>query len=337
MQIAARRLLDLSVSLRPLPSKTAEALPIEQVAQVDVKATREAYEGVSNTSLEASALSTARLDFGVLSSSDFEALKTEFGGRSQVPYESGRSYEAVDFLPPALQALHGRDLETPEPAVIPDSASWWQLPVGADKLVDLTANCHGTAWEAAQAYRGQPGLDIFYADASRMDGLLADKATFELVPAGVANQKLVPDVLQPGDLVAFYRDGGAEDLLHTAVYAGGGLLFEKPNTEGHQGADAPYRLSTPDMARRPVEHFLGGSALQLKVFRALGPLPEPEEAFTSEVEGLSSWEKSHGPLGMPLLSQLELSLGGGVRGEYLTTLVEQPVVLDASGRGVPAP
>jgi hypothetical protein len=338
---SAKPFLNLKVTLRDLNSTAVETLPIDSVAGVPVSsATRDAYVGVKNTFLEPSALSTARLTFGSVSSSEFQDLRREFGGLSQVPYQADRSYEAVDFLPPAMQALLGRDLEIPDRASMPGTAQWELLPYGEeDKMVDLTANCHGTSWEAMQAYQGQDDLDIFFGDAFRLDGLLEDTSKFERLPSAASGNSLSTQDLRPGDLLAYYNpnSGSLSNLLHTAVYAGGGLLFEKPDTEGQEDSDAPYRLSTPEMAKKPIEAFLDGP-VEIRAFRPSSPLPKPEDAFGAGLDdSVAEWQLTQGqPLGMPLLSQMEFGLGGGIRGQYVTTLVDQPVSIDHNGRGIAA-
>lgn len=336
----AQPYLNLSVKLRPLQATKAEALPIDSVAGVQVQsAGRDTYQNVKNSFLEPSALSTVHLSFGSLDAVQFDTLKKEFGGLTQVPYVPGRSYEAADFLPPAMQALIGRDLEIPaEPAFIPGSSNWALIPWDEERVVDLTANCHGTSYEAVSAYQGQDDLDIFFGDPGRMQYVLEDSGNFAPVGGVVTGSAIDTSKLSPGDVVAFSNPAAGEfsDLLHTSVYAGGGLFFEKPDTEGSDDSDAPYRLATQDMVKKPIEHFLEGP-VSAKVFRATAPLPKPEQAFGVELEqDVKNWETDQGrPLGMPLLTQLQLGIGGGIRGEGLTTLVDQPILLDATGRGAP--
>lgn len=333
-------LLDLKVRLRPLTTRTAETLPTTSVAGVEVKATREEYQGVSNSFLDTSALSTAKFDFGTVEADEFAKLKAEFGGKSQVTYQADRSYSAVDFLPPALQALAGKDLEVPERVKLPGSEALFNLPERENKPVDLTANCHGTAWEAVQAYQGQGELEIFLGDAIIMDGHLEDGRRFRSLGKLDAehSKELAQQSLQPGDVVAFYNPNGfmMTNLLHTATYAGGGLFFEKPDTE-RQDMDAPYRLATAEMVMKPIEKFLEGP-VEARMYRPEEMLPSPKAAFAAgNSEEIANWAKEQGrELGMPLLTQLEMGLGGGIRGEYLTSLVDVPVLLAADGRGAAA-
>lgn len=333
-------LAPLSVSLRRLSTHTAERLPIASVAGVPVtSASRDQYEGVTNTFLEPSALSTANVDFGTLDKAQFERLHAEFGGQSKVPYQAGRAYEAEDFLPPALQALAGRDLQVGDRVVLPRSSSLENLPHEEDKPVDLTTNCHGTSWEAMQAFQGQPDLDIFFGDAVAMECQLENPDRFDKIAEIGPDQTASLDAqrLQPGDVVAFYNPGAASvcTLLHTAVYAGAGLFFEKPDTESAD-YDAPYRLATAEMVRRPVEKFLEGPA-EARIYHPKESLPQAEETFAASNAGqIAEWARNEGQaLTMPLLTQMELSLGGGFRGEYLTALVPQPLSFDESGRGIP--
>ncbi len=285
------------------------------------------FQGMQNTFLDPAALTTVEATFGRLSPEQFASLQAEFGGRSQVPYGPARSYTAVDFLPPALQALVNQDLQPPAPVTLQNTAQIEMLPHQEDKTVDLTANCHATAYEAMAAYQGDTQLEIFNGEMIAMDDL-AHSDKFQAL--GDKPQKA-------GDMVQFYDTNEWKRytmLLHSAVYVGGGLYFEKPNTE-MEGEDSPYRLATWDTLSKPVATFSEGK-YETQAFRPVQPLPSAAESFASSMKTeLEHWSlaQTGQPLGAPLCISLEQSLGGGLRGEYATGLALQPVTLDADGRG----
>lgn len=284
------------------------------------------FGGVQNKFLEASALTTVEARFGPLSREQFQALHAEFGGRSEVAYNPVRDYEVVDFLPPALQALVNLDLEPPQPVKLENSAQLAVLPDQEDKRVDLTANCHATAYEAIAAYQGDAQLELFNGEMIVMDDL-AHSQSFESLGALPA---------RAGDLAQFYDTGEFKRytmLLHSAVYVGGGLYFEKPNTES-EGEDSPYRLATWETLTRPVAKYTEGR-FEALAFRPRQPLAAAEKTFASGAEPeFEAWALTQGgQLGRKLCQSLEQSLGGGLRGEYPTALFPLPLTRDALGRG----
>lgn len=289
--------------------------PLNQgpIAQVHPeKAQIQSFSAAKNDFLEPSALHTVQIDFGLLDAEEFANLHSEFGGRSETIYDPEREYTVRDFLPPVLQALVNQDLELPEPVTLPDSESTELLPWEGNKTVDLTMNCHATSWEAARAYQGdRRELNIFLGEMVVMDNLLA--SDFEVLPD--------ESDLKPGDIVAFEEVSDwarMTMLLHTAVYVGGGLYFEKPNTES-PGEDAPYRLATREMLEKPVSDYSDGSFKSI-AYRPRRELLSSQEAFGSHQ--LDEWALENGPLGLTTCSVLEQSMGGGILGEHATALAK---------------
>ena len=319
----------LKPEFREFPREDWQPFEVADIRGVDVEeAGTERFLGARNDFLHPTALRTADLDFGRLNATEFQALVSEFGGLSQVPYQAERDYEAADFLPPVLQALLNQDLEIPEAVVLPQSADYAWPPLGDDLPIDLTANCHGTSWEAMRSFQGHNDVaNIYLGEASVIDAALqSDK--FEKVGAP---GKRMPEGLKPGDVVAFDEESEwarMTMLLHTAVYVGGGLFFEKPNTES-QGEDSPYRLATWEMLTAPVEQYVDGR-YTAQAYRPRTPLAGAEETFRSDQ--LDEWVEKHGKLDKPVLTVIEPSMGGGIRGMWSTALATVPLEQNSSGR-----
>lgn len=318
------------------------AAPIPAVLGVPVELSRAlTFEGASNGFLHPSALTTLEVRFGRLSPAQTEALSSAFGGRSHVGWDPQRSYEVRDFLPPAVQALIDLDLEPPEAVVLPDTRKRtfdWLLPRDEDKIVSLTADCHGTAYAAVRAFQGHDAdVPIFIGDPLAMDDLTASnhfERIADLKGPDLADIAGLP--LRPGDVVQLFEDvqwGAITHILHSAVYVGGGLFFEKPNTE-MAGEDSPYRLATFEMVLKPVAHF-AGHLPKVRVSRPRGLLPEPEVIFESGFrDALERNARRKGrSIGLPLVRVMSYSLGGGTNGEQLVGITRFPIELASDGRG----
>lgn len=309
------------------------------VAGVPVKSANELqYSGVKGDN--ELMLRGADVQFGKLSPSQFDALKAEFGGRSQARYDANRSYSATDFLPPMLQGLIGKDLDTGAPVEIPGTeALAADLMSEGNLTIGSSPNCHGTAWEAARAFQGQTGAHVqfAYGDATTAQGVYLDLVKVARTEPG---QKLDLSKLKPGDIVSFGTadsTGAERDLLHSAVYAGGGLFFEKPDTESDDYRETPYRLVTLEQALAPIKHYVGDEPLVLTSLRPKGPLASPAQTFAAtdgpnELEALL--QKRGETTGKPLVLELYLGMGGGVKGMSLNAVLTKRLEVDAQGRGV---
>lgn len=280
------------------------------------------------------------VQFGKLTPPQFDALRAEFGGLSQVKYDTAREYSAIDFLPPTLQALVNRDLDT-GPTITIKGTKKLNDAMGNEGRGDLqigsTPNCHGTAWEVMRAYQGQPSthVNLLYGDAQLVGPEYEDAAKF--TPVGTAQAGKTSEFLaslKPGDVVAFKR--GEYELLHSAVYVGGGLFFEKPNTESDEYDESPYRLVTLDQAIAPIQEY-AGEAPVVSALRPKQPLPSGLEAFTTgeDAQNFEAWAGKKGQaVGKPLVREFEVSLGGGIRGLHFNAAEVRRVELGADGRGV---
>ena len=327
-QKSPRWLKDLKPTFREFPREDLRSLDIVSVGDVPVQeATCERFVGYRNDFLSSIALTTADVDFGKLSHQQFLSLKTEFGGLSEVAFNPGREYEAADFLPPVLQALLNQDLEIPEPVTLPESADYAWPPRGDDVPVDLTANCHGTSWTAVRSFQGNnETAEIFLGEAVTMDDALNSEA---FTPVGELG-KSQAEGLKPGDVVAFREKSDwarMTMLLHTATYVGGGLFFEKPDTE-RPTEDSPYRLATWDMIMTPVDDYAKGS-WEAQAYRPMKPLESAGKEFRSDM--LDEWQKTHGSLDKPVLTVIEPSMGGGTSGMWNTALASVPLIRNQTG------
>jgi hypothetical protein len=280
------------------------------------------------------------VSFGTLSRPQFDALKAEFGGKSAVPFDANRAYSAIDFLPPVLQGLVNRDLDTGNNITIPGTRKLAEeMRMGDLVEIGSTPNCHGTAWEMMRAYQGNASthVQLAYGDAQ----LIGDRYSTEFTAIATAKpgEKLDTSKLQPGDVVTFARhhpEFGEMDLLHSAVYVGGGLYFEKPDTESDKYAESPYRLVTLEQVTAPTADFLSEQP-SMTARRPNAALPPPAEAFASSSEDTGKLEallnKRGESIGRPLTTELIMGMGGGVRGMAFNAVVTRRVELDSSGRG----
>ncbi len=317
-------------------------LPSSSIAGVPVRsATELQFQDLTG----ANPLMARTLDvrFGTLTQPQFDALKREFGGLSQVKFDAGREYSAVDFLPPAMQALVNRDLDPGAPVKIPGSKalnSAMNEGTGRDRgelEIGSTPNCHGTAWEMMRAYQspGAPHVHLLYGDAQLVGPEYEDATRFQsLGKAAPGETPAFLKDLKPGDVVAFRQD--EHTLLHSAVYAGGGLFFEKPNTESDQYEESPYRLVTYDQAVAPIAEFLDGSP-SAEALRPKTTLPPGTEAFGTgeDAKKLEAWAAKKGlSVGKQLVREMEVGMGGGIRGLHFNAVETRRVEIGADGRGL---
>ena len=293
---------------------------------------------------DASQLVSLELGFGRLDKKQFELLKAEFGGLSEVPHTATRDYSVIDFLPPVVQALVHRDYDATAGVTLPGTQSLRDGP-GEDLIVSITPNCHGTAYEVARSYQQRvrpPTVSVLYGDAMPMVDAYDDTKLFK--PLGAAKPGDDPArllaQLRPGDLLAHrtWMDGAPGSLLHSAVYLGGGLVFEKPDTEV-EGNETPYRLATYAQSKALVAAAVGDEPAIL-AFRAQNLTPAADLFALARLDKklaqkLTSWAtKKHGTLDKPLTIEYELGSGGGVRATHAVAIDVHKLFVGADGRGL---
>ena len=233
-----------------------------------------------------------------------------------------------------------KDVDSPASIELKGTAGLREMGTGNFKVA-ITPNCHGTAWEAARAFQGQTTAShaLFYGDAITADAAYAEAGAFKTV--GTSKPGVTPDFLdklKPGDIVGFneYQEGlGDLTLLHTAVYAGGGLFFEKPDTEIDDYSETPYRLVTYDQMKAPIADYLGAEP-SVTARRPDRAMASGVTAFgTPDEANLTQWAQKKGTsIGKPLVIELEMGMGGGVRGMHVSALDTHKVTIGANGRGV---
>ncbi len=337
--LATEPMPDLTVSFRRFELRYERDVQLGEIAGVAVRRAQvRSFVGARNNFLDASALQTVEVEFGTLKREQFDALHAEFGGRSQVQWDAGRSYRAIDFLPPLVQALVNVDLQVEPLQPIPGTEDWSTLRGGKDVRLNMTSNCHGTAYEVMRAYQAHKlSLRLFAGDT-----LATDDLNFGSSPllTKLAELDFTCDSpgsgLRPGDVVQFFEPDQAvmSNLLHSAIYLGGGLFFEKPDTETVTH-DSPWRLATADMIVEPLRSLLG-SEPRIEALRPCATLPDPEIVYGNEHNrnNARDWanRRGHG-LGFDLVGLLEFGMGGGIIGDYFGAISDHRIELDADGRG----
>jgi hypothetical protein len=335
-------IVELKPHFRLFDREKVRGLDLADVAGVPVQSAElTRFVGAENDYLHKDALTTVEMRFGKLDGGTFDRLKQAFGGLSEVPFDPQREYSVEDFLPPALQALVNQDLEPPGGVRLPGTsrlaADEMLRPLDVDKEIDLTTNCHGTAYEAARAYQGATGdVALFFGEAQSMEGITLDRCDRVADLAATEVVDIAKLDLKPGDIVQFHQGEDTSDdyatLLHTAVYVGGGLFFEKPNTE-MKGEDSPYRLATGETMANPVNEFSDGD-FHARVMRPKQGFEPATEAFRSmHQDTLEGWAARHDrELGVTLVDQVEMGLGGGFSGSYLSALIPVGLTTGDDGR-----
>lgn len=338
----AKPLVDFKAVFVDNPTKPKGDVKLPDVAGVKLKGEAREIQTMKTFVGEA-ALLTTNASFGKLTQAQFDAVHQELGGKSLVKFDANKSYSLVDFLPPALQALANKDLEIPDAITLKGTkkiaAEEHYFPRDSDHEVGLTMNCHATAYEAMRAYQGANAKEVavFYGEMVIMDGIVSDTAKFDApqVIAKGESQKLKDLHLKPGDLVQFYREAmmasASTDLMHSAVFVGGGLFFEKPNTEGPEKdvpakyltqEETPFRIATADQMLAPV-HEASEGQFRIEVRHAKAPLDDPHAAFGSSYQKdfEKNAEKKGRTLGVELVAEYEQGMGGNIRGEGASALV----------------
>jgi hypothetical protein len=279
--------------------------------------------------------------FGKLSKAQFDALVKEFGGQTQVRHEPAREYGVVDFLPPAIQGLVGKDLDAGgmvELAGTEELAEYLRAET-RNVRVGATPNCHGTAWEMVRAFQGQASahVQLGYGDALLVGG--AYEEHFKSLGVTAPGKQADLSKLKAGDVVTVSTwdraDKAERALLHSAVYVGGGLFFEKPDTESDT-SETPYRLVTLEQLTASVQATVGREPLSLHARRPSAPLAPLAQQFASpDAPALEAALAKQGKtVGKPLVMEYVMGTGGGIQGGALSVVLPKQVSVGADGRGV---
>lgn len=281
------------------------------------------------------------VSFGKLSQAQFDALAKEFGGQTRVRYDAAREYGVVDFLPPAVQGLVGKDLDAGGMVELKGTEELAEFLRAETRNVHVgaTPNCHGTAWEMVRAYQGQASahVQLGYGDAMLVGGAYEDH--FKSLGVTPPGKQLDFSRLKAGDVVTVSTwdrtDKAERSLLHSAIYVGGGLFFEKPDTEADT-SETPYRLVTLEQMTGSVQGAVGREPLSLHARRPKAPLAPLAQQFASpDAPTLEAALAKQGKtVGKPLVMEYVMGAGGGIQGAALSAVLPKQVGVGADGRGV---
>ncbi len=223
-----------------------EVLSEFKISKLDTSGIK--YKVIRKNNVENLGQSSYLLDVKIaqtITQGQFESIKKIYGGKSLISFngnESKTDWNLIDFLPGSIQAVNGHHFKTHEivaPAAFP--ADFFKL-LRMDSKVDVSMNCHATAYEVARSFLTSQGSSapftlFFLGDVSSFDffanrsDLSADVVpSLDLTPFEAAqmrnNGRIIGDVLQFTD----------PTLLHSAVWIDDDLYFEKTDKD----ANAPF-------------------------------------------------------------------------------------------------
>ena len=190
--------------------------------------------------------------FPSLTHASFRHLRRAYGSwspgsKSRVKYDPARqSYSITDFLPPALQALHGCCFE---PETNEEGSVHLHYQCWGHALDVLCLAKRGSAWRQLPRWLRRDDVDderLTLACPDSRDAWAAIRAHTTLVARGFnsSGRWAAEANLQPGDLVLIYHDNtgsfkpGTVWLDHCAIWIDRSLLWEKAGS----GASTPFRL-----------------------------------------------------------------------------------------------
>lgn len=187
-----------------------------------------------NLAVEDKYVLTVRL--GALTEQQFKDLHKYYNTTITKDYDPKKNYDLIDFMPVFIQELNGKTLKPAAlqvPSALTKALQHQGITLDLNKAY-VDANCHSVTWQWVNHLQNQapPKAILSLGDG---DQLLSQIQT---------NQKNDFNSLQPGDIgiisgaAGFSQDG----VLHSFVYLGFGLVFEK----GNPGANYPYRIAYLD-------------------------------------------------------------------------------------------
>lgn len=277
-----------------------------------------------------------QINIGRVTQEQFAKLHAMYGSQSQVPYNSNKAYNLIDFLPPVIQATVNHTFEQKSydtkalwDAFDPSDESmtgelWGLVKNGAS----FFTNCWGTSIEVIKFLRDpQMGTYTFSWPArwSADENLKSDKYS-KMVRS---NQTRFGDVM----LVSM-KEAPGYMLQHTAVVVGENLLFEKTDTSDNDA----YRLSLKaDVLSKYSEIFGKNGKIQFRRFSAdKEPLPPepPLEPDFFEPATLARLRKLAPEVPFDHLTVgCETRLGGGCDIVYTESRPGQLMIDKNTGRG----
>ncbi|MBS1971415.1 MAG: C40 family peptidase [Bdellovibrionales bacterium] len=166
---------------------------------------------------------------GALTEAQFNSLYTRYATKPTKAFDARHAYKLAEFLPAFAQKLNGKILiphSVPAPAALIQALRAQGKKAANIAMVD--GNCHSVSWQWVNYLQGRGTEEALLT--------LADGESMSL-DASVDYKDI-----QPGDVLVISGTGGFNQdgsVLHSAVYLGHGLMFEKPNP----GQEYVYRMS----------------------------------------------------------------------------------------------
>ncbi len=268
-----------------------------------------------------------------LSKPQFDALRAQYGSRSQVPYQPERNYNLSDFLPPSMQAVIDQTFtpvsysfealnETEEYEHLLESDSgvdFWALKKNG---LGIQTNCWNTTFE-------------------NLNAILFDKTEYRIyVPArwtadgdvDLHSEKIKQQDIKLWDMLIVreksVNDGEIAMLMHTAILINENVVFEKTDSSEND----PYRLSlVEDVVAKYQEIF--GDRLVVEYRRATQAFPE--QPYLSDPIILSIIKKFHPEVNIDTIaSGCETGMGGGCDMYHTSVVSTEIITYKKTGRGI---
>jgi len=279
-----------------------------------------------------------QVNIGRVTAAQFAKLHAMYGGQSQVAYDTNKSYNLIDFLPPVIQATvnHTFTVKKYDIAALSDDyyasdesmkGELWELSPLVKNGVTLVTNCWGTSIEVVKHLRDPQLNNYIFSWPSRQNvdfDLKSDK-----------HSKMVrSNQLRFGDMMLVSKKEGADFMLqHTAIILGENLVFEKTDTSEND----PYRLSLKsDVLAKYEELFRSKGRVQFRRFSA-DKEPLPIKSPLKEPFEIAAMEKIRRLAPEVPLDRLnvgcESGLGGGCEVFYTEIKTVQLIIDKNTGRG----
>lgn len=203
---------------------------------------------------------------GQLNQTQFTKLKAYFGNQSSVSFDSNRSYDLKDFLPPAMQALLNKKLNDMDLSSFDcpkdeygDEEDCWLLRANITSVSSMV-NCIGTAFEMSRIIQKQNGAGTYHLySPGRVEAsyILKDKSNGASVP-----QKN----LKFGDVLYYTQKLDTvwgEQVQHMAIFIAGNIYFEKRDSSEQD----PYRLVLLEDVQKRLENVFEDKRIKPKLLR----------------------------------------------------------------------
>lgn len=208
-----------------------------------------------------------QINIGRVTAEQFAKLKAIYGNFSNVPYDSNKAYDLVDFLPPAVQATVNKTF-TPK---IYDTSALVSMDFTEDEMtgelwglqkngVSFFTNCWGTTIEVLKSLRPRPADEAntyILSWPGRWD-------TSDLFMDAKYSSAARENALRFSDVLTVWsKETGTLSIQHTALILGKNLVFEKTDSSEND----PYRLSLKaDVLAKYTKFFEGKEIIRYRRF-----------------------------------------------------------------------